>query len=172
MDSARVFPCMVCTKKHMISRKEKKKMMMNLVDSNIDLIKDISTYNCLRNASTSNHFLTTRLQYRTLKYLGAIYSIIYKLSLQQSLKPYPISRLQYTGRPMKHYERSKLFSDFCEKIIEQTYVLGDHFLKIETDDNLWRFSNDKAIFLLKRINRFLWTYALTYHAKKCKDCSN
>ena len=84
MDFARVFQYMVCTTKHLISRREKKKMMMNSIDSNIDITLSISKLTCLSEASPIQHFLTTRLQYRTLKLLCAICSILVKLFKKHS----------------------------------------------------------------------------------------
>ena len=63
MDSARVFPCMVCHRPHFILRLDKKKMLLKYLDGNIDIIAHISEYDCLRHASTAHNYMTTRLQY-------------------------------------------------------------------------------------------------------------
>ena len=67
LDAARVLPCVVCTNKHLISKREKKRMLLKYIDGNMDVITHISEYYFLKEASTFNHFLTTRLQYITLK---------------------------------------------------------------------------------------------------------
>ena len=48
MDAARVFPCVVCTNKHLISKREKKRMLLKYIDGNIDVIAHISEYYCLK----------------------------------------------------------------------------------------------------------------------------
>ena len=85
MDSARVFPCMVCRRPHFILRIDKKKMLLKYLDGNIEIISHISEYDCLRNASMAYHYMTTRLQYRTVKFLWAIHSIITKLGIRHSV---------------------------------------------------------------------------------------
>ena len=164
MDSARVFPCMVCTNKHLISRIEKKKKMMNLTDENIDIIQDILGYSCMNQASTSQHYLTTRMQYKTLKFLRFIYTVLYKLFFKHKL--YPVYKLPYMEGPLK------LFTELCQNIIQYSYVLGEHFLQIATDHDSWRQFNNQAIYLLHRINQSLWSYGLTFHPTKCYQCVN
>ena len=169
MDSARVFSCMVCSRPHLVSRIEKKKMLMKYIDGNIDIISHISEYACLRNAVSSHHFFTTRLQYKTLKYLQAISSIIIKISLKHSIH---ISRIPhpYISGPLTCHQRSHLFVHLCREIITNSYLLGEHFLAIDTEDNAWRHTFDEPIQLIHRINKSLWTYALSYHPHKCRDC--
>ena len=133
MDFARVFQCVVCTTKHLISRREKKKMMMNSIDSNIDITLSISKLTCLSEASPVQHFLTTRLQYRTLKLLCAICSILVKLFKKHSL--YTGYKIRWTGGPLNCYQRSELLKELCDKIVKHSYILGEHFLKIDTDEN-------------------------------------
>ena len=159
---------MVCTSKHLISRVEKKKMMMKFIDEIIDLMEDMSKFDCLRNASVTNHYLTTRLQYKTLKYLGAIYSILYKLLTKLSMQPG--TEISYINGPLKNSERSLIVSLLCKTIVEHSYLLGRYYLKIDADSNIWRTSCDETISLLNRIRKFLLTYSLTYHCKKCRDC--
>ena len=168
MDFARVFQCMVCTTKHLISRREKKKMMMNYIDNNIDIILSISKLTCMSEASPVQHFLTTRLQYRTLKLLCAICSILVKLFTKHSL--YTGYKVRWTGGPLNCYQRSDLLKELCDKIVKHSSILGEHFLKIDMDENCWRSDFDETVYLLHRINRSLWRYALGYHAKNCKDC--
>ena len=104
MDSARVFPCMVCSHPHLISHIEEKKMLLKNIDGNIDIISDIAQYDCLQHASASHHFLTTRLQYRTLKYLCAISSMLTKLNLKHSVTISPSH--PYVCGPLTCFQRS------------------------------------------------------------------
>ena len=168
MESARVFPCVVCTSKHLISRVEKKKMMMKYIDEIIDLTQDMSNFECLKNASVTHHYLTTRLQYKTLKYLRAIYSILYKILTKLSKQPSSV--ISYIEGPLKNTERSMIFRLLTRTIVEHSYSLGTYFLEIDADSCIWRTSCDETITLLNRIRKFLWKYCLTYHRKKCKDC--
>ena len=170
MDFARVYPCMVCKNKHLISARDKKKKKMNLTDENIEILKDLLAHPCLTKASSSQHFLTTRLQYRTLKFLGAIYTILRKLFIKLNL--HPTYKLPDMDGPLKCYERSQLFIDLCQNIIKHSYILGEHFLEIDTGNNSWRELNDEPIYLLHRINKSLWTYGLTYHLRKCYECQS
>ena len=171
MDSARVHQCMVCTSKHPLSSVEKKKMIMNYTDENIDMLNELSKYSCLKLASPANHFMTTRLQYRTLKFLSSIFSIISKL-LKAHTKTQPKINIPDLDGPLDCYQRSELFDLLCHKIIKNSYILGENFLKIDTDDLCWRQAFDQTIYLLHRINKSLWTYSLKYHPVRCHDCCN
>ena len=86
-----------------------RKKKMNLTDEKIDILKDLLAYPCLTKASSYQHFLTTRLQYRTLKFLGAIYTILRKLFIKLNL--HPTYKLPDMEGPLKCYERSQLFID-------------------------------------------------------------
>ena len=138
---------------------------MNLIDENIDIIQDILGYSCMNQVSTSQHYLTMRMQYKTLKLLRSIYTILYKLFWKHNL--HPVYALPYMEGPLKCNERSKLFTELYQNIIQHSYVLGEYFLQIDTDNNSWREFNDQTIYLLHRINRSLWSYGLTFHPKKC-----
>ena len=166
MDSARVLPCMVCSHQHNISMVEKKKMLMKYIDGNIDIINNITQYVCLLYPSTSIKYTTTRLQYKTLKYLRAISSIIRKLIYQDSIHTLH-SRLCNISGPFTCYQRSEFFIFLCTEIIENSYVLGEHFLTIDSDENGWRCNFDETIYLMYRINRSLWAYTLRYHPHYC-----
>ena len=168
MDTARVFPCVVCTNKHLISKREKKRMLLKYIDGNMDVITHISEYCCLKEASTFNHFLTTRLQYKTLKYLRAILSIIRKLSVKLSINIHT-STLYMCG-PLTCEQRAHFFVHRCKEIIKNSYILGEYFLKIDMEDELWRDNFDESIYLMYRINRSLWSYNLKYHPRHCRDC--
>ena len=135
MDCARVSLCMVWSSSHVISKKEKKKMLLKYIDGNIDVISHISQYHCLEKASKCHHFSTTRLQYKTLKYLRAISSIIRKLSLKLSI--YIRTSNPYICGPLTCQQRAHFFVHLCQEIIKNLHILGEHFLKIETDDKCW-----------------------------------
>ena len=60
-----------------------------------------------------------------------------------------------------------LFNFLCNDIIRNSYILGEHFLKIDTLDNSWRLEFDSTIRLLNKINRSLWSYTLRHHPHKC-----
>ena len=143
-------------------------MMMNSIDSNIDITLSISKLTCLSEASPVQHFLTMRLQYRTLKLLSSICSILVKLFKKHSL--YTGYKIRWTGGPLNCYQRLELLKELCDKIVKHSYILGEHFLKIDTEENSWRSDFDKTIYLLHKINRFLWRYALGYHTMNCRDC--
>ena len=168
MDSARVLPCMVCSHQHNISRVEKKKVM-KYIDGNIDIINNIMQYVCLWSPSMCIKYTMTRLQYKTLKYLKAISSIIRKLMYQHSIHTLH-SHLCNVSGPLTCYQRSELFIFLCTEITENSYVVGEHFLKIDSDENGWRHNFDETIYLMYRINRSLWAYTLRYHPCYCRDC--
>ena len=113
MDAARVFPCVVCTNKHLISKREKKRMLLKYIDGNMDVITHISEYYCLKEASTFNHFLMTRLQYKTLKYLRVILSIIRKLSVKLSIKIH--TSTLYMCEPLTCKQRAHFLSISAKK---------------------------------------------------------
>ena len=171
MDSTRVFPCMVCHRPHFISQIDKKKMLLKYIDGNIDIISHISEYNCLKDASTSDQYLTTRLQYRTLRFLRAILSILNKLGLKHSVHM-PLNPHPYISGPLTCEQRSHFFIFLCREIIRNSYLLGEHFLNIDTDENAWRSTFDETVQLVHRINKSLWTYSLMHHPRNCRDCSN
>ena len=79
-------------------------------------------------------------------------------------------KIRWTGGPLNCYQRSELLKELCDKIVKHSYILGEHFLKIDTDKNSWRSDFDETIYLLHRINCSLWRYTLGYHAKNCRDC--
>ena len=108
-------------------------MMMNSINSNIDITLSISKLTCLSEASPIQHFLTTRLQYRTFKLLCAICSILVKLFKKHLL--YTGYKIRWTGGPLNCYQRSELLKELCDKIVKHSDILGEHFLKIDTDKN-------------------------------------
>ena len=160
---------MVCSRPHFVSRVEKKCMLLKYIDGNIDIIDHISQYSCMQLPSTSIHYMTTRLQYKTLKFLRAISSIIRKLSLRHSINT-SFSSDRYICGPLNCQQRSHFFINMCREIKRNSYLVGEHFLEIDAEENAWREEFDETIYLMYRINRSLWAYCLRYHPCHCKDC--
>ena len=63
---------------------------------------------------------------------------------------YTSSHHPYIGGPPTCYQRSHFFNFLCNDIIHNSYILGEHFLKIDTLDNSWRLKFDSTIILLKQ----------------------
>ena len=126
-------------------------------------------YVCLRLPSTSIKYTMTRLQYKTLKYLRAISSIIRKLMYQHSICTLHSCLCNISGS-LTCYQRSEFFIFLCTEITKNSYVLGEHFLTMDSDENGWRRNFDETIYLMYRINRSLWVYTLRNHPCYCRDC--
>ena len=99
---------MVCRHPHLISCREKQKMVLQYIDGNIDIVTHISEYPCLKHPSCRNHFQMTRLQYNMLKYLRTISSFIVKICVKLGLCYYSSNSL-FTWGPLTCDQRSLYF---------------------------------------------------------------
>ena len=109
-------------------------------------MKDISKYPCLNAASTSDHYSTTRMQYRMVKALTRIYKISVFRLLAHGLKPVHIVSdhdFFVIEGPLKHFERSTIIMNFCYYISDNLELLLKEIM--ETDNKkMWMEKYDKS----------------------------
>ena len=110
VENARAYKCPLCPRHmvYLITRKEKHTYLIRSISCVAILIKDISKYPCLNAASTSDHYSTTRMQYRMVKALTRIYKISVFRLLSHDLKPVHIlSNHDFfvIEGPLEHFER-------------------------------------------------------------------
>ena len=75
IENARAYKCMVCPDQHFMSRREKHNYLLRALQAVGILTRDISEYPCLNSASTTDHYTTTRIQYKVIKIFTRIYQI-------------------------------------------------------------------------------------------------
>ena len=107
-------------------RAAKQKRLVRMISGVSILTSDISKYPCLSQASTSDHYSTTRLQYSIIKMFTNIYKITF--SRLDVHKIFPTYELILLDGPLKHFQQSHVICNLSKFISEYLEILKENSL--------------------------------------------
>ena len=102
----------------------KHKFLLRSIWGVATLTRDIANYPCISEASTSDHYTTTRLQYSVVKIFKNLYKLtVRRLQAHEIYPAYEITPLHLLDGPLKHFERSAAIETLSQYITEHLEIL-------------------------------------------------
>ena len=168
IENARAYKCTVCPDQHFMSRRDKHNYLLRALQAVGILTRDISEYPCLNSASTTDHYTTTRIQYKVIK----IFTSIYKITVCR-LRVFEISpsrvNLYGTDGPLKHFQRQKLLDSLFSSISTNTQRLLETVLNCDVDE-IWKDKYEQTFLIYNRLSKSLQKFVSVSHPNKCVKC--
>ena len=113
-------------------RLEKHKFLLRSIEGVAFLTRDIGNYPCLTEASTADHYSTTRLQYSVMKIFKNLYKLVVRRLQVHEIHPaYELTQLYLLHGPLKYFERSAAIKTLCDYITDHLELLLEHILNTE-----------------------------------------
>ena len=98
-------------------RLAKHKFLLRSIEGVAFLTRDIGNYPCLTEASTADHYSTTRLQYSVVKIFKNLYKLVVRRLQVHEIHPaYELTQLYLLHGPLKYFERSAAIKTLCNYI--------------------------------------------------------
>ena len=86
-------------------RLAKHKFLLRSIEGVAFLTRDIGNYPCLTEASTADHYSTTRLQYSVVKIFKNLYKLVVRRLQVHEIHPaYELTQLYLLHGPLKYFE--------------------------------------------------------------------
>ena len=96
---------------------EKHKFLLRSIEGVAFLTRDIGNYPCLTEASTADHYSTTRLQYSVVKIFKNLYKLVVRRLQVHEIHPaYELTQLYLLDGPLKYFEQSAAIKTLCNYI--------------------------------------------------------
>ena len=84
---------------------EKHKFLLRSIEGVAFLTRDIGNYPCLTEASTTDHYSTTRLQYSFVKIFKNLYKLVVRRLQVHEIHPaYELTQLYLLDGPLKYFQ--------------------------------------------------------------------
>ena len=108
-------------------RLEKHKFLLRSIEGVAFLTRDIGNYPCLTEASTADHYSTTRLQYGVVKIFKNLYKLLVRRLQVHEIHPeYKLTPLHLLDGPLKYFEWSAAIKTLCNYITDHLELLLNH----------------------------------------------
>ena len=152
-------------------RLEKHKFLLRSIWGVATLTRDIANYPCISEASTSDHYTTTRLQYSVVKIFKNLYKLtVRRLQAHEIYPAYELTPLHLLDGPLKHFEQSASIETLSQYITEHLEILLQHIL--HTDPNeMWMEKYDNSVELFSRMCKALECFVSLKHPHTCVKCN-
>ena len=145
----------------------KQKRLVRMISGVSILTSDISKYPCLSQASTSDHYSTTRLQYSIIKMFTNIYKITFsRLHVHEIFPTYELILLD---GPLKHFQQSHLICNLSKFISDYLEILKENFINTDPDE-MWPKKYDDTLELFDRLYQTLNHFVAVHHPNTCVRC--
>ena len=132
-------------------RLEKHKFLLRSIEGVAFLTRDIGNYPCLTEASTSDHYTTTRLQYSVVKIFKNLYKLVVRrLQVHEIYPAYKLTPLHLLDGPLKYFQWSAAIETLCNYITDHLELLLEHILKTDPDE-MWQEKYDQSVELFSRM---------------------
>ena len=113
-------------------RLEKHKFLLRSIEGVAFLTRDIGNYPCLTEASTADHYSTTRLQYSVVKIFKNLYKLLVRRLQVHKIHPeYKLTPLHLLDEPLKYFEQSAAIKTLCNYITDHLELLLEHILNTQ-----------------------------------------
>ena len=111
-------------------RLEKHKFLLRSIQGIVFLTRDIGNYPCIIEASTADHYSTTRLQYSVVKIFKNLYKLVVRRLQVHKIHPaYKLTWLNLLDGPLKYFEQSAAIKTLCNYITNHLELLLQHILQ-------------------------------------------
>ena len=135
------------------------------------LTKDIGNYPCLTEASTADHYSTTRLQYSVVKIFKNLYKIVVRRLQVHEIHPADkLTPLHLLDGPLKYFEQSAAIKILCNYITDHLELLLEHILNTDPDE-MGQEKYDQSVELFSRMCKALENFISLKHLQTCVKCN-
>ena len=146
---------------------EKHKFLLRSIEGVAFLTKDIGNYPCLTEASTADHYSTTRLQYSVVKIFKNLYKLVVRRLQVHKIHPaYELTQLYVLHGPLKYFERSATIKTLCNYITDHLELLLEHILNTDPDE-MWQEKYNQSVELFSRMCKALENFVSLKHPQTC-----
>ena len=160
MESSTLFP------RHL----EKHKFLLRSIEGVAFLTRDIGNYPCLTEASTADHYSTTRLQYSVVKIFKNLYKLVVRRLQVHEIHPaYELTQLYLLHGPLKYFERSATIKTLCNYITNHLELLLEHILNTDPNE-MWQEKYNQSVELFSRMCKALERFVSLKHPQTCVKC--
>ena len=150
---------------------EKHKFLLRSIEGVAFLTRDIGNYPCLTEASTSDHYSTTCLQYSVVKIFKNLYKLVVRrLQVHEIYPAYELTPLHLLDGPLKYFGRSAAIETLYNCITDHLELLLEHILKTDPDE-MWQEKYDQSVELFSRMCKTLENFVSLKHPNTCVKCS-
>ena len=152
-------------------RLEKRKFLLRSIEGVAFLTRDIGNYPCLTEASTADHYSTTRLQYSVVKIFKNLYKLLVRRLQVHEIHPaYKLTPLNLLDGPLKYSEWSAAIKTLCNYITHHLELLLEHILNTDPDE-IWQEKYDQSVELFFRMCKALEKFVSLKHPQTCVECN-
>ena len=150
---------------------EKHKFLLRSIEGVAFLTRDIGNYPCLTEASTADHYSTTRLQYSVVKIFKNLYKLVVRrLQVHEIHPPYELTQLYLLHGPLKYFEQSAAIKTLCNYITDHLELLLEHILNTDPNE-MWQEKYDQSVELFSRMCKALENFVSLKHPRTCVKCN-
>ena len=158
------------TSTHFPGRLEKLKFLLRSIEGVTFLTRDIGNYPCLTEASTTDHYSTTHLQYSIVKIFKNLYKLVVRRLQVHEIHPaYELTQLYLLDGPLKYFEWSAAIETLCNYITDHLELLLEHILNTDPDE-MWQEKYDQSVELFSRMCNALENFVSLKHPHTCIKC--
>ena len=152
-------------------RLEKHKFLLRSIWGVTTLTRDIANYPCISEASTSDHYTTTRLQYSVVKISKNLYKLtVRRLQVHEIYPAYELTPLHLLNGPLKHFEWSAAIETLSQYITDHLEILLQHILHTDPDE-MWMEKYNNSVELFSRMCKALERFISLKHPQTCIKCN-
>ena len=160
MDTSTLFP------RHL----EKHKFLLRSIEGVAFLTRDIGNYPCLTEASNTDHYSTTCLQYSVVKIFKNLYKLVVRRLQVHEIHPaYELTQLYLLDGPLKYFEWSAAIETLCNYITDHLELLLEHILNTDPNE-MWQEKYDQSVELFSRMCKALENFVSLKHSHTCIKC--
>ena len=124
---------------------EKHKFLLRSIEGVAFLTRDIGNYPCLTEASTADHYSTTRLQCSVVKIFKNLYKLVVRRLQVHEIHPaYELTQLYLLHGPLKYFQRSAAIKTLCNYITNHLELLLEHIFNTDPDE-MWQEKYDQSV---------------------------
>ena len=149
---------------------EKHKFLLRSIEGVAFLTRDIRNYPCLTEASTSDHYSTTHLQYSVVKIFKNLYKLVVRrLQVHKIYPAYELPLLLLLDGPLKYFEQSAAIETLCNYITDHLELLLEYILNTDPNE-MWQEKYDQSIELFSRMCKVFENFISLKHPQTCVKC--
>ena len=149
---------------------EKHKFLLRSIEGVSFLTRDIGNYPCLTEASSADHYSTTRLQYSVVKIFKNLYKLVVRRLQVHEIHPaYELTQLYLLDGPLKYFEQSAAIETLCNYITDHLELLLEHILNTDPDE-MWQEKYNQSVVLFSRMCKALENFVSLKHPQTCVKC--
>ena len=150
---------------------EKHKFLLRSIEGVAFLTRDIGNYPCLTEASTADHYSTTRLQYSVVKIFKNLYKLVVRRLQVHKIHPaYELTQVYLLDGPLKYFEWLAAIKTLCNNITNHLELLLEHILNTDSDE-IWQEKYNQIVELFSRMSKTPEHFVSLKHPQTCVKCN-